>query len=84
MFPFVTFQIFGLYFSKAGDFQNRESPAHIGRVGIYAIKAKCVFKAIIPRKKQWIVLGCVFSDGKNFTSKINPAIILPVKLKFYR
>ena len=30
-----------------------------------------------------IYLGHVYSAGKNFTSKINPDVILPVKLKFY-
>ena len=28
--------------------------------------------------------GRVYSAGKNFTGKINPALILPVKRKFYR
>ena len=31
-----------------------------------------------------LIIGRVYSAGKNFTGKINPALILPVKLKFYR
>ena len=33
--------------------------------------------------KQVIFFGRVYSAGKNFTSRINPTPILPVKLKFY-
>ena len=50
MFTFVTFQIFRLYFSKAGDFQNwRESwsRAYIGRVGIYALLTGCIFLKVL-------------------------------------
>ena len=39
-------------------------------------KVKCFF--------QTFCLGRVYSAGKNFTGKINPDFILPVKLKFYR
>ena len=31
-----------------------------------------------------LIIGRVYSAGKNFIGKINPDVILPVKLKFYR
>ena len=33
---------------------------------------------------EGIFIGRVYSAGKNFTGRINPALILPLKLKFYR
>ena len=44
------------------------------------------FENTIPQNINTVgfIVGRVYSAGKNFTGKINPDVILPVKLKFYR
>ena len=44
-------------------------------------------RSLGPDTRSWmqaIIYERVYSVGKNFTGKINPDVILPVKLKFYR
>ena len=43
-----------------------------------------LFLGILSGMEPTIYFGRVYSAGKNFNGKINPDVILPVKLKFYR